>query len=711
MVKPIIADKKELLAQSSYLTRLNSQGCRETSRNKTAYIVSVTFNSQEFPKIKDRNSVYKQTTMAKVFKIIPNKQYQNLVTVLDGSEFKSNTDGVANIFRFFDAASKQLICVGYASYKNGSGQNALQAKPTKLEVRKKKETTELDVDTIFEHFLHDWAASFDLDELAINEGDTTTPPKSISITKDESKLWAAKNACGKDSNSLPWSTYDQGLTDEAAMKSYAFKGAELSQPMSNYVKPGYMLQLLGDDMIKSLDIYMKFLRSSPFTKAKLFNIFYSENLNGKNPVQLLGSYLLQDIRDAILDDAAAEGNQKKQIKYAAKAQKEINKIQIQQQKNSDKDLKKARKAEEKAQKAALKAIKKADFQGTFLQNQPGETQIGGNPNKLPPQEPLDENEEAQQLIARVTQNTGFAGDDIERLSELLAKNGLERYTIKEINNNNMSTIVNSFLNIPQNKQTIDNFSSAVKQCRFRMDCKSKKQVIGIESLEDNEGFRLSGQLSDQLITGFKNLNDSFDSFIKETYFESRDLTDTYFVIADNYSKLKNKYTNAFIELQKQAKILRRGSGGLNYNTKTAIRADYGLLPEEQKSYKFAVISGFFGALAANYLYPAGRAIKRGAVATGRAIERGAVATKRGVGRGLESVGRATERRDQKIQGTYKNPVQNTPSVSVGPSETGLYEAGGGRRKRTKTNRVNKRKPRYYLKTLKKRKIKSKKSKK
>ena len=497
MVKPIIANKKELLAQSSYLTRLNSQGCREPSRNKTAFIVSVTFNSQVFPKIKDRNSVYKQTTMAKVFQIIPNKQYQNLVTVLDDSEFQSNTDGVANIFRFFDAASKQLICVGYAKYQNGSGQNALQAKPTKLEVRKKKGTTELDVDTIFEHFLHDWAASFDLDELAINEGDTTTPPKSISITKDESELWAAKKACGKDSNSLPWSTYDQGLISEAAMKSYAFKGAELSQPMSNYVKPGYMLQLLGDDMIKSLDIYMKFLRSSPFTKAKLFNIFYSVNLNDKNPAQLLASYLLQDIRYAILNDARKEGYEKKQIKYEAKAQKEGNKILIQQQKNADKALKKAQIAEEKAQKTALKAKEKAGFQGTYLQNQSGETQIGGNPNKLPQQDPLDENKEAQQLIARVIQNKGFAGDDIERLSELLAKNGLERYTIKKINNDNMSTIINSFLNIPQNKQTIDNFSSVVKQCRFRMDCKSKKQVIGIETLEGSQ------ELSKQLETEFK----------------------------------------------------------------------------------------------------------------------------------------------------------------------------------------------------------------
>ena len=700
MSKPIIADKKELLAQSSYLTRLNSQGCREPSRNKTTFIVSVTFNSQVFPKIKDRNSVYKQATMAKVFQIIPNKQYQNLVTVLDGSDFKSNTDGVANIFRFFDAASKQLICVGYAKYKNSSGQNALQAKPTKLDVYKKKGTTELDVDTIFEHFLHDWAASFDLDELVINEGDTSTPPKSVPITKDESELWAAKKACGKDSNSLPWSTYDQGRIIETEMKSYAFKGAELSQPISNYIKPGYMLQLLGDDMIKSLDIYMKVLRSSPFTKAKLFNIFYSENLNLKKPAQLLGSYLLQDIRDAILDDARKEGNQKKQIKYAAKAQKEVNKIQIQQQKNADKALKKARIAEEKALRAQEKAA-------LSLQNEPRDFQVGGNPNKLPPQDPLDENKEAQQLIARVIQNKGFAGDDIERLSELLAKNGLERYTIKEINNNNMSTIINSFLNIPQNKQTIDNFSSAVKQCRFRMDCKSKKQVKGTESLEDSQAF------SDQLITEFKNLNDSFDSFVKETYFESRDLTDTDFVIADNYSNLKNKYINAFIQLQKQAKILRRGSGGLNYNTKAAIRDQYGLPPEEQKSYTFAAIGGFFGALAANYLYPAGRAIKRGAVATGRAIERGAVATKRGVGRGLESIGRATERRGQKMQGTYEEPLQNdNQTVSLGPSESGLYEAGGGRRKRkNKTNRVNKRKPRYYLKTLKKRKIKSKKGKK
>ena len=450
MGKPIIADKKELLAQSSYLTRLNANGCRETSRNKSAFIVSVTFNSQVFPKIKDRNSVYKQTTTAKVFQIIPNKQYQKVVSLLDDSEFKNNTDNIANIFRFFDAVTKQLICVGYAKYQNGSGQNALEAKPTKLEVRKIKGTTELDVNTIFEHFLHDWAASFNLDELVINEGPESTSPNSIMITKDESELWAAKKACGKDSDSLPWSTYVQGLISETAQKTYSLQGKDLSQPISNHVKPGYMLQLLGDNTLKSLDIFMKFLRSSPFKNSKLFNIFYSKNLNGVNPAQLLGSYFLQDIRDEILDDASAEGYEKKQIKYAAKAQKEGNKIQMQQQRNAEKILKKAKKAEAKALRAQEKAEEKAiRAQPTrYLQNeQPGETQIGGSPNKLPQQTVLNEIPELQQLKARVIKNKGFANDDIERLSDLLAKNGLERYTIKKIDNSNISTIVNSFLNI------------------------------------------------------------------------------------------------------------------------------------------------------------------------------------------------------------------------------------------------------------------------
>ena len=47
--KPLLANKKELLAQSSYLTRLNESGCRQ---GKSAFIVSVTFNSDSFPKIK-----------------------------------------------------------------------------------------------------------------------------------------------------------------------------------------------------------------------------------------------------------------------------------------------------------------------------------------------------------------------------------------------------------------------------------------------------------------------------------------------------------------------------------------------------------------------------------------------------------------------------------------------------------------------------------
>ena len=153
--------------------------------------------------------------------------------------------------------------------------------------------------------------------------------------------------------------------------------------------------------------------------------------------------------------------------------------------------------------------------------------------------------------------------------------------------------------------------------------------------------------------------------------------------------------------------MRRGTGALNYNTKTAIRIHYGLEAEQQKSYKFAVISDFFGALATNYLYPVGRAMKYATDATGRTIERGARATKNGFGRGLEGFGRVTEKRGRIMQGTNKKSLQNETPFGPNPT-TGLYEAGGGRRKRkNKTNRVNKRKPRYYLKTLKKRKVKSK----
>ena len=220
-----------------------------------------------------------------------------------------------------------------------------------------------------------------------------------------------------------------------------------------------------------------------------------------------------------------------------------------------------------------------------------------------------------------------------------------------------------------------------------------------------QGSTESNELSGALVRTFNDLNDLFDEFVAETYF-SGDITNSNFIITDNYPELKQAYIKAFVKLQQQAKISRRGTGPLNYNKKTSIRKEKGLDPEEDGSYRLAAIGNFFGALAANYLAPAGRAIKRGAVAT-----------KRGIRRGLEGVGNTLKRSGQKMQGIKSNkyPLQNeTSTTSVGQNPTtGLFEAGGGgrRKRKNKTNRINKRKPRYYLKTLKKRKGKSKKNKK
>ena len=378
-----------------------------------------------------------------------------------------------------------------------------------------------------------------------------------------------------------------------------------------------------------------------------------------------------------MKDARDEGFKKKQAKYGDKMEQLKQKLK--------------QKQELKARKKYKKLLK------------------GGASNKLPSQEILSTIPELNQILQKVNARKGFASNDIEQLADLLAKNGAERYTIDKINNSNKKTMVNDFLNIDSYKKIIDEFIVLVKKCNFRFDCKSKKQVQGMKG----QGSDISDRLSGALISTFNDLNDLFDEFVAETYF-SGDITNSNFIITDNYPELKEAYIKAFVKLQQQAKISRRGTGPLNYDTKAAIRKEKRLDPEEDGSYRLTVISNFFGALAANYLTPAGRAIKRGAVATGRAIERGAVATKRGIGRGLEGVGKRAVKTGQSLQGkSSEYPLQNeTSTTSVGQNPTtGLYEAGGGRRKRNnKTNRVNKRKPRYYLKTLKKRKGKSKKGK-
>jgi hypothetical protein len=431
-----------------------------------------------------------------------------------------------------------------------------------------------------------------------------------------------------------------------------------------------MIKLFQENTLKEMNIFAKTVRTyffgSPFTKSKLFKVYYSGNLLVKNDRdEIYGLRIFERIKDDIIGDAKQEGFEKKQAKYGNKME------QLKQ------------KQELKARKQYKNLLK------------------GGASNTLPTQEILSTIPELDQILQKVNARKGFASNDIEQLADLLAKNGAERYTIDKINNSNKKTMVNDFLNIDSYKKIIDEFIVLVKKCNFRFDCKSKKQVQGQDSTESNE-------LSGALVRTFNDLNDLFDEFVAETYF-SGDITNSNFIITDNYPELKQAYIKAFVKLQQQAKLSRRGTGPLNYDTKAAIRKEKGLDPEEDGSYRLAAISNFFGALAANYLAPAGRAIKRGAVATGRAIERGAVATKRGIGQGLEGLGKKAVKTGQSLQG--HRYLQNEPEPSVG-SNTDLFEAGGGRRKRkNKTNRVNKRKPRYYLKTLKNRKGQSKKSKK
>ena len=545
MGKPIIADKKELLAQSSYLTRLNSQGCRETSRNKTAYIVSVTFNSDMFPKIKDRNSVYKQTTTAKVFQIIPNKEYKNIVTVLDESEiFKIDTDDVANIFRFFDAETKELICVGYADYENDEGQNALQAKPTKLAVRKIKGTTKLDVDTIFEHFLHDWAASFDLDNLYIIDKETSEDAKEIPIAKNESGLWAAKKRCGKDSNTLPWSTYDQGrVMDETVQKTYRLRGSNIDEDkiIAAYIGP----QVFGDDFLKKLDIAGKSFRASPFKNSKLFKIYYSPNLTLKI---FAGSWINQ-VENKLMEEARDIGSIKKENRFRKKLSKKFK-----------------------------------------LKPEVNETTLGGGApagqrQRLPSQNPIAFRDNIKPMIDNV-----IAGNfgQIEMLADLLAKNGYERYTITKIGNDDIGTIVNAFLNNPKNQDLINQFANLVKECHFRLDCKSRKQVQGKESLQDNDNQANRITKSKRIKDSYYNLQNTFNEFVKSQYFTNYEGKD--FVIKDNYETLKKKYINFFIDLQQRVKRTRKGRGQLSINSKTAIKSEY---DEDSQPSRLSRVGNFF----------------------------------------------------------------------------------------------------------------------
>jgi hypothetical protein len=649
-------NKTTLLEQSSYLTRLNSFGCREKTRKNTAYVVSVTFNSDVFPKIKKDG----------VFRIIPNKEYKNLLSTLnENSEFKSDSsETFANIFRLYDATTNQLACVGYGQYTNTAGQTALEGKPTQLIVTKKG-SSQSKIDEIFQNFLHDWAASFGISEL-INGG------RIIQIPKTEQELIAAQY-CKANPNSQPWSTYEQGRLSQTHQKTYALMGSQLGdnpEDISNSIQGSYMIKLFQESTLKEMNIFAQSVRTyffgSPFTKSKLFKIYYSGNLLVKNdPDEIYGLRIFENIKDHIMGDAKQEGFEKKQDKYRGKM-------------------------EQLKQKQELKA--KKQYKNLLK---------GGASNTLPTQEILSNIPELNQILQKVMNRKGFASNDIEQLADLLAKNGAERYTIDKINNSNKKTMVNDFLNIDSYKKIIDEFIVLVKKCNFRFDCKSKKQVQGMKG----QGSTESNELSGALVRTFNDLNDLFDEFVAETYF-SGDITNSNFIITDNYPELKQAYIKAFVKLQQQAKISRRGTGPLNYDTKAAIRKEKGLDPEEDGSYRLAVISNFFGALAANYLAPAGRAIKRGAVAT-----------KRGIRRGLEGVGNTLKRSGQKMQGIKSNkyPLQNeTSTTSVGQNPTtGLFEAGGGgrRKRKNKTNRINKRKPRYYLKTLKKRKGKSKKNKK
>lgn len=648
--------KTTLLEQSSYLTRLNSFGCREKTRKNTAFIVSVTFNSDVFPKIKKDG----------VFRIIPNKEYKNLLSTLnENSEFKSDSgETFANIFRLYDATTNQLACVGYGQYTNTAGQTALEGKPTQLIVTKKG-SSQSKIDEIFQNFLHDWAASFGISELII-EG------RVIQIPKTEQELIAAQY-CKANSSALPWSTYEEGRLSQTHQKTYALMGSQLGdnpEDISDSIQGTYMIKLFQENTLKEMNIFAQSVRTyffgSPFTKSKLFKIYYYNNSSLKNEDdQIYGIQIFENIKDDIMGDAKQEGFEKKQAKYRGKME------QLKQ------------KQELKARKQYKNLLK------------------GGASNTLPTQEILSTIPELDQILQKVNARKGFASNDIEQLADLLAKNGAERYTIDKINNSNKKTMVNDFLNIESYKKIIDEFIVLVKKCNFRFDCKSKKQVQGMKG----QGSDISDTLSGALVRTFNDLNDLFDEFVAETYF-SGDITNSNFVITDNYPELKQAYIKAFVKLQQQAKISRRGTGPLNYDTKAAIRKEKGLDPEEDGSYRLTVISNFFGTLAANYLSPVGRAIKRGAVATGRAIERGAVATKRGIGKGLEGVGKRAIKTGQSLQGKSPKNLQNEPYLQNEPED--LYEAGGGRRKRkNKTNRVNKRKPRYYLKTLKNRKSKSK----
>ena len=277
--EPILANKKELLAQSSYLTRLNSNGCRETSRNKTAFIISITFNSDSFPKIKKGG----------VFQIIPNSEYKKVISVLDNDAFfgSMNTDNIDNVFRFFNAQTKELVCVGYARYRNNNDENALQAKPTKLIIRKKcrknadaDANVGLDVDTIFQHFVHDWAASFDINDLEINQGGPSEPPKMIVVAKNDSQLYASQKKCGTIGEAKPWSTYREGkMAPPKFQKEYSFMGSALDYAdiVPAYIGP----QLFLESTLKEFDIIGKSFRSSPFENSKLFKIYYSKDLPTK----------------------------------------------------------------------------------------------------------------------------------------------------------------------------------------------------------------------------------------------------------------------------------------------------------------------------------------------------------------------------------------------------------------------------------------------
>ena len=82
---PIIENKKKLLKQSSYLTRLDSEGCRESSLSNTTFVLSVTFNSEEFPEVNSRLGIRKKITTAKVFESISQEQYEDVLKELKGS--------------------------------------------------------------------------------------------------------------------------------------------------------------------------------------------------------------------------------------------------------------------------------------------------------------------------------------------------------------------------------------------------------------------------------------------------------------------------------------------------------------------------------------------------------------------------------------------------------------------------------------------------